>query len=524
MIRLKLLLLLLASSLVLSGCGGFDVYKLPLPGGPDAGDDPMIIDVQFADVLDLVPRSTVKVNDVSVGQVSDVALEGTHARVTLELRNDVKLPDNTIAEIRQTSLLGEKFVSLSAPEGGQSTGLLRSGDVIPLSRAGRNPEVEEVLGALSLLLNGGGVAQLKTINQELAKAFEGRESSARSVLKQIRLLVTQLDDHKTEIVDAIDSLNTLALSVRKQQGSIDSALEELPSALRSIDTQRDDLVKMLRALDRLSGVGTRVIKASKDSTIATFRELQPVLRGFADSGDNFAKSFSVFLTYPFVDEVVGRDPQVARNLHMGDYTNLSITLDLSVDGQDKTAAPDVCVAASELPDLGQLPDPSKLCDDATALIQECLADPTLQKCAAILDLIKDQVCAATPGLPLCSSPLPTPTQLPTSVPKVGAVQKCLNSGNPASKACRKLSPKQLKKLAKQCKKPGNKKNPVCLALTVPGGGGGVSLPTGIPTLGRPAFGETRAPTWDRRGPTMGQLMELYDPSLVDLMVPGMVTR
>ena len=38
MTRLKLLLLLLASSLVLlSGCGGFDVYKLPLPGGPTPG-------------------------------------------------------------------------------------------------------------------------------------------------------------------------------------------------------------------------------------------------------------------------------------------------------------------------------------------------------------------------------------------------------------------------------------------------------------------------------------------------------
>jgi phospholipid/cholesterol/gamma-HCH transport system substrate-binding protein len=39
----------------------------------------------------------------------------------------------------------------------------------------------------------------------------------------------------------------------------------------------------------------------------------------------------VFATYPFIDEAVGRNPRVARNLHMGDYTNLSINLDLSVD-------------------------------------------------------------------------------------------------------------------------------------------------------------------------------------------------
>ena len=55
-----------------------------------------------------------------------------------------------------------------------------------------------------------------------------------------------------------------------------------------------------------------------------------MLTQLAASGDNFTNAFHVFLTYPFVDEVVGRDPQVARNLHMGDYTNLSITLDVDL--------------------------------------------------------------------------------------------------------------------------------------------------------------------------------------------------
>ncbi|NHA00701.1 hypothetical protein G5V59_13650 [Nocardioides sp. W3-2-3] len=68
-----------------------------------------------------------------------------------------------MASIRQTSLLGEKFVSLAAPtNGGQ--GRLSDGDVI--KNGGRNPEVEDVLGALSLVLNGGGIAQAKTISTE----------------------------------------------------------------------------------------------------------------------------------------------------------------------------------------------------------------------------------------------------------------------------------------------------------------------------------------------------------------------
>ena len=327
--RVRLFLGLLLGSVVLSGCD-FDVYALPLPGGTDVGDNPIEVTVQFADVLDLVPKSTVKVNDVSVGKVTAIDLDGYSANVTLLMRNDIKLPDNAIAEIRQTSLLGEKFVSLSAPESGASQTALGDGDVIPLERTGRNPEVEEVLGALSLILNGGGVAQLKTISQELNKALTGREDSARSVLSQIDTFTETLDTNKGQIVKAIEALNRLAVSARQQEGNIDEALEELPSALISIDGQRQDLVAMLQALAQLSDVGVRVIKASKVATIDSLRQLQPVLNQLAESGDNFVKAFHVFLTYPFVDEVVGRDPQVARNLHMGDYTNLSVTLDIDL--------------------------------------------------------------------------------------------------------------------------------------------------------------------------------------------------
>ncbi len=74
-----------------------------------------------------------------------------------------------------------------------------------------------------------------------------------------------------------------------------------------------------------------MIQASKAATIDSLQQLSPVLSQIAASGDDFVNAFHVFLTYPFVDEVVGRDPQVARNLHMGDYTNLSVTLDINVE-------------------------------------------------------------------------------------------------------------------------------------------------------------------------------------------------
>ena len=47
------------------------------------GGHPYHVPFEFADVLDLVPQSAVKVNDVSVGRVESITLVGWHAEVQL---------------------------------------------------------------------------------------------------------------------------------------------------------------------------------------------------------------------------------------------------------------------------------------------------------------------------------------------------------------------------------------------------------------------------------------------------------
>jgi phospholipid/cholesterol/gamma-HCH transport system substrate-binding protein len=121
------------------------------------------VTAEFANVLDLVPQAAVKVNDVAVGRVSRVSLpaDGWTARVTLQVNGKVRLPANAVARLEQSSLLGEKYIQLAAPSTG-AAGKLGDGSMIPLARTGRGVEVEEVLGALSMLLNGGGLPQLRT--------------------------------------------------------------------------------------------------------------------------------------------------------------------------------------------------------------------------------------------------------------------------------------------------------------------------------------------------------------------------
>ena len=130
--------------------------------------------------------------------------------MTLSVNGNVHLPANAVAMIQQSSLLGEKYVELAAPGNEPPQGKLGNGSLIPLSRTNRNVEVEELLGALSLVLNGGGLAQLQTINQELGDALQGRESAVRDTLTQLDTFVGGLDAQKSEINRALDSVNALA--------------------------------------------------------------------------------------------------------------------------------------------------------------------------------------------------------------------------------------------------------------------------------------------------------------------------
>lgn len=323
MLRLRHALVgVLGSVGLVSGCVS-SVGDVPLPGGADLGSDPYSVVIEFADVLDLVPQSAVKVNDVSVGRVTKVELKGWQAKVTIKLNRDVDLPDQSVASIRQTSILGEKFVSLAAPvEGGG--GRLADGDVIPLARTGQSPEIEPVLASLSLVLNGGALGKAQVISRELNTALSGRESDMRTLVRRLDEFVAVADDSKDDIVEAIEQIDRLAKNTNDQKQAIDAALDDLPAALTTVNQQRANLVKMLDALAKLGAVGSDVILQSKDAVTADLRALAPVLDNLGSAGDALVSSLEVLPTFPFPDSLLGETPEEARNFQMGNFLNVAI--------------------------------------------------------------------------------------------------------------------------------------------------------------------------------------------------------
>jgi phospholipid/cholesterol/gamma-HCH transport system substrate-binding protein len=312
---------------VLSGCGsaGFNgMYQVPLPGGADLGDHPYRVSAQFGNVLDLVPQASVKVNDVAVGKVQkiELAADNVTAVVTMIVNGDVVLPGNAGAELRQSSLLGEKYVQLHEPAGKPAEGRLADGAVIPIDRTNRNPEIEEVLGALSLLLNGGGIDQLRTIVREVNLALAGNEPQLRSFLSTVDNVVGDLDGQRTNIIKAIDALNRLSGSLVDQTANLKAALDNLAPGLKVLNEQRDALVSMLGALDRLSAVTVDTVNRSKVDLVHDLQLLVPTLSKLAESGANLPNSLQFLVTYPFTDYFM--------HPLKGDFVNVDVKFDLDL--------------------------------------------------------------------------------------------------------------------------------------------------------------------------------------------------
>ena len=162
-----------------------------------------------------------------------------------------------------------------------------------------------MLGALSLLLNGGGLQQIHTITTELNKALKGNGGAVRDLLAQLNTFTGTLDRQKGDIVNALDALDTLTTTLNKQKQTIVHALDTFPQALQVLKNERTQLVTMLSSLADLGHVATRVVTATQQTLVSSLTALSPVLEQLTAAGQDLPKALKIAGTFPFP---LGQDP------------------------------------------------------------------------------------------------------------------------------------------------------------------------------------------------------------------------
>lgn len=161
----------LAMVLAAAGC---DVQPadIPVPGvGVDGPTYPLRI--EFADVLNLPQGAKVIANGVRVGQLRgvtvvnpDPARSKGYVVADVDIRDSVRLPIGTTAELRQETPLGDVHIALTEPAA-PAADRLRPGATIPLADTTQSPPIEDILAGLSTFVGSGAVSDVQDIVRKM---------------------------------------------------------------------------------------------------------------------------------------------------------------------------------------------------------------------------------------------------------------------------------------------------------------------------------------------------------------------
>lgn len=318
---------LIAVALTVTSCGSWrGIASVPLPGGPGGGSAHRTVFLQVPNTLGLNVNSRVRVADVYVGRVTKIELKNWIPTLTLDLEPGVALPANTTASIGQTSLLGSQHVELAAPPN-PSAQPLRDGDVIPLANSSAFPTTERTLASVAMVLRGGGITNLETIQNEVSDVLSGRAEAIREFLSQLDTFTAELNKQSDNINRAIDSTDRLLGIVAGADDAVDHVLTELPPLVEHFDDKKDLFADAVTALGRLSDVSVRAIGDSRESLKENLRLLQRPLTQLGRAAPYLIGALRLMLTPPFnIDDV----PKVVR----GDYVNISGTFDFTLSSFD----------------------------------------------------------------------------------------------------------------------------------------------------------------------------------------------
>ena len=325
--RRGIALILVVATTAVAGCSWRGLNSLPMPGTQGGGPGSYQVEAQLPDITNIQPNSRVRVNDVTVGTVTKIELQGWHALVSMRLNGDVDLPENATAKVGQTSLLGTLHVELAPPTDAAPKGRLHDGSLIPLSSGGAYPTAEETLSVASMLLNGGGLGQIQDITKAFSTAFAGRENDLRSVIGQLDEFIGHLDAQKQDIIAASDAVNRLTGQFAEQKPVVDKALRTIPDALSVLRDQRDNLAEALNRLGQFSALAADSVDHSKEALVAELKDLAPVLDALANAGPALTRSLSVLTTFPWPKENITKT-------FRGDAMNITMIVDMTLSRLD----------------------------------------------------------------------------------------------------------------------------------------------------------------------------------------------
>ncbi|WP_167104533.1 MCE family protein [Mycobacterium sp. DL592] len=289
----------------------------------------------FAEAGGLRPGAAVQVAGYRVGEVSSVDLQGARVLVSFDVDEDIRLGEQTEANIRTKSLLGAKVLQIT-PRG---TGELRQ--PIPLERTKAPYQLPDALGDLSATISGLDTTSVSDALTTLADTFRDtppavqqavagvgrfseslntRDAALRSLLDDASKATGVLSERADQIARLVADSNQLLAELAMQSSSLEQIAGNLSALAQQLQGFIDDNKTELRpTLTKLNSV-LSIVDARKAGLQQAIKYLNQYAMSLGESvaSGPFFKAYIANLlpgqfVQPFIDAAfsdLGLDPNV----------------------------------------------------------------------------------------------------------------------------------------------------------------------------------------------------------------------
>ena len=278
--------------------------RTSLPGWvPLIGTDRFELEAEFSTGQAVTPGQgqSVDIAGIKVGDVTGVKLEDGHAVVSMEVDNEYAplIHEDSSLLLRPKTGLNDMVVEVDP--GTQSSPEVEEGTTIPLASTKPDVHPDEFLAALDadtqqflklLLANGAealdpakgrdvklsnALRRLDPFARDIARisgALAQRRQNIERSIHNFQLLSTELGNRDQDVVNFVDSSDAALAAFAREEASIRSALQELPSTLkvtRGALKSADDLALQ-------SGPALKKLLPGSRATGAALRALRPLFQ------------------------------------------------------------------------------------------------------------------------------------------------------------------------------------------------------------------------------------------------------
>ena len=194
----------------------------------------------------------------AIGRIRGVELVAGMSEVRLSIDRGTELPADVVAAARRRSAIGEPYVDLApAPGTDPDNGpRLADGDRISLERTTSPLQYGDLFRSLDTLIEAVDERALALVTDELATALDGRGDDIRRIIDGTDDLTSTLSEngdeiealidgvaevtdvlatHRDALGSGIDSLAALTAALEQARPSIETLVDEGPSALQLIN-------------------------------------------------------------------------------------------------------------------------------------------------------------------------------------------------------------------------------------------------------------------------------------------------